>query len=217
MTVLGAFKHEGQIERAALATLQRWTRSYLGLLEAELGYPAETLPDIHPGGWVRRTEIEIGRRPEDQLPVLSVITGPTLSVERDGEGSYDAMWRLEVALIVTSALEEDTRDMAALYAVAVRKVLTQQPWIAGTGPDPTVSFPVTCRWVGNRPDTIDVDQSRTLAGMRCSFEVYVDGVSTTDAGPTSPAPLPDPDDGTRPTYPDPPTAETVDITTSQII
>lgn len=205
MTVtVGAYKYGGQIERAAMATLQKWLRTHLGLLEAELGYEKESLPDPPPSGWGRRTNVDIdAHRPENSTPAVIVTAGGTTGVQRDGDGSYDAMWEIQVGVIVSSATEEDTRDMAGLYAVAIRTCLTQHTWEQAA---------VSCRWAGERYDLIDTDSERTIAGAACVFDVYTDAVLTTDAGPTTPEPLPDPTDGDRPTYPEPPTAETVTIT-----
>lgn len=206
MTVgLGAFVYPGQIERAALATLQKWMRTHLGLLERQFGYELESLPD--PVGWGRKVSVDLGPRPHETTPAVLVAAGPTTNVQRDGDGSYDASWQLQVGVFVASADEEDTRDMAGLYAVAISTCLVQHPWEQRA---------VSCRWTGNTPNPgADTDHDPTVAGMSVFFDIYTDGVLSTDAGPTTPEPLPDPPDGTRPTYPEPPTAETVTITVAQ--
>lgn len=212
-TILGTYKHQAHIERACLATLQKWMRSYIGLAEQAEGFPAESLPDIK--GWARKTQVDLGQRPEEHIPLVAVTAGDTTDVRRDGDGSYDAAWALQVSVVVMSAEEDDTRDMGALYAYLVRKVLTEQPWVAGHGPDPAALFPVDCKWTGDQPETIAASSARTIFGTHCLFHVYTDGVMTTADGPTTPEPLPDPPGGGRPDYPDAPTAETVAITVDQ--
>lgn len=204
----GPLVHAGQVEDAALLTLQKWLRTHLGEAEQRFGYSPESLPDA--GSWSVVPSIDdIDKWPENHPPAILLLSPGLLeSPRRTGDGVYSAMWDLRAGVVV-SAKEGFALRAARVYAAAIRQCLLQHVWegtldVVGSG------------WTGERYDVIDADERRTLAAAVLQFYAVIDAVVSEHDGPTIPEPLPDPPDGGRPTYPDAPTAETIGITVDQI-
>ena len=199
--------HAGQIEQAALATLQKWIWTYIGFAEQRFGYATETLPNIR--GWAVTGTVDLEKWPEDQYPCLVLVSPGLADAPHRRDEGYDAAWAIDAAILTSTTDETTARNLSRVYASAIRECLTQQAWEGGLVND--------VHWVGERYDDTGSPKQRTIAAARLSFHVIVDAVSAFQPAPTTPEPLPDPEgDGGRPTYPDLPTAEDIRIVTDQL-
>lgn len=166
---IGPLKHAGIVERAAVARLRARMPAYTAEAAAQdavlTGGDPLALPDLR--GVIRVSEL--ARWPEQQLPLAAVISaGTATEPERDGEGMYRAAWSLSVAVLVASAEEEGSRDLAHLYGAAVRGCLLQDRSLGG-------AVRVT-GWLGESLDDLPVAQRRTMFGHLNLFAVQLDDV-----------------------------------------
>jgi hypothetical protein len=203
---LASLVHAGQVEQAALATLRKWIWTYIGFAEQRYGYQPRTLPNVR--GWAIASTLDLDRWPEQQIPCLILISPGLAAEPYQRDDALDAAWRLDVGVIIDAGTQEAAHTLARVYAAAVRECLCQQAWDSELIND--------ARWVGEAYDDTTVDKRRTLAAARLTFTVSVDDVVTFQPIPTTPDPLPDPPGGGYPAYPDTPTAETIDVTVTQL-
>lgn len=181
MSVFGPLVDGSQVEVWTRDVLRTWMATYLGELERRTGRAAGSLP--LPRSYV--TVNDFTRWPEDQLPAV-IIVSPGLAAEptRRGSGDYHASWVIDVGVIVSAATHAATRDLAKLYALAVRAALLQHRSLGGNA--------TNVDWLDESYDDLPPEPERTLAAGLGRFHVAVDGVVNTDAGTARPDPPPDP-------------------------
>jgi hypothetical protein len=179
------------VEQAALDTLQIWIDTYLAEVERQKGITVRSLP--RPRSWTRRNEFE--RWPEDQIPAIIVVS-PGLSDPPmgTGNGAFRADWDLGIAVVAEGQQTNSTRDLVGYYTAAIRALIIQRPSLGG--------FAMGVIWTGERYDDIsDTEIGRTMASGQVLFQVTVEGIVSTKAGPVTPdTPPVDPPD-TSPTWP----------------
>jgi hypothetical protein len=194
-SVYGPIVTGATVERAALTTLRTHAHRYIAETCRQEG--RDPLPD--PRGYIVASTFD--KWPEDQVPVVVVISpGWAARPRRAGGGRVLVPWTL-AAGIVTTAKPERTRENAQLYVAAIRTLLAQQQSLGG---------------LAEGVDCIDEDylppfafsRTRTLLAVQATFVVTVPDAFTYGAGTTSWTPgHPDPPEPPDPT--DPPNWPTV--------
>jgi len=184
------------VELAAIATLKKWSSTYLADAEAQLGRPRGSLPRIR--AWTTSHDFE--KWPEDQLPcVLLISPGLAEAPNMDGGGAYRANFGLGIATIVSAARMDDTAALAKLYCAVMRTCLIQKQSLEG--------FASGVTWLDENYDDLPSIDDRSLGAGQAIFAVQVDNVSQRWNGPAYPwAVVPEPP--TDP-IPDDPTATRV--------
>lgn len=172
-------------------TIKTWIDSYLAEVERQNGLNVRQLP--RPRSYTRRNEFE--RWPEDQIPAVIVISpGLTAPPVANGSGQFRGYWGVGVAVITEGQDTDNTRDLAGYYTAAIRALILQRPSLGG--------FAMGVTWEDERYDDIsDVEMGRTLASGQVVFQVEVEDIVSTKAGPVTPdtPPVTPPDDS--PTWP----------------
>jgi hypothetical protein len=166
------------IEAAAKATLKAWLSAHLAIQERRKGLDACSV--TRPRSWP--TVSEFDPEPHEQLPsVVIVSTGTTGAPVPDGQGRYSATWRLEIAVAVAGAKEDDARRLASMYVAAVRSALVQNQSLGGIAS--------ATRWVGDEY-AIGTTQRGARAIYGANFDIDVDDVVNAQLGPAEPPPDP---------------------------
>lgn len=200
MTPFGRIVSFDQVEREVAAQLSTWMPTYVAELERQRGLA----PGYFEGDLEYVAASDFGRFSEDRLPcVVIVCPGLTDRPVRDGDGVYRCTFAVLVG-IFASALDRDTSDEAAkAYGACIRTIMVQRPRVGELDAGGV-------KWVGERYDDVDADDTRTLAGGAVSFTIEVDDVASTFAGPMTPLEGPAATPATDPytPLPDDPTATT---------
>lgn len=196
-SIFGRIVTGADVEQAALASLKKWSSTYLAELERQHGLAEGELPRVR--SWT--TSPSLDKFPEDQLPAVVLISvGLAPPPEMTGGSVYNARWLLSIAAVVSTATQEASHRLAELYVAAHRALLLNRQSLDGFGANGT-------EWADESYDDLPFDDTRTLGFGIAHFIVQVDDVQTKYAGPTAPdAPL-TPDD-TAP-WADWPEAQTV--------
>lgn len=182
---IGPIVLDGDVEHAALETLQGWLAFYLARIDADLERAQPTPP---PRSWSAASDGE--RWDEETPPALLVFTpGPSAGERHGPRRSYRATWPVNVGVTVGAATERGTRALAGIYGAAIRLALSQHPDLGGLAQ--------STRWLGARSDVLP-RQRRHLA-VEVAFEVQVARVMDTrgvtlpsepgDPGSTPPVPV----------------------------
>jgi hypothetical protein len=173
------------VERAIAAFLRdpqpnghSWLDTYLGELERHAGYAPGQIQ--RPKGVVTRSELETW--PEDQLPVIVVVSPALAARPSQRAGAYQATWAVAVAPVVSDVDEPGTRRLSHTYVAAVRLAMLQHGSLGG--------FAESVEWIDERTDDTAFADTRSIMAGRVVFEVTVGNVARRSDGPL--VPLPDP-------------------------
>jgi hypothetical protein len=202
--VFGPLVDATALERAVIATLQKWLHTALGRVE-------HAVPDLEYRDIVRPQEwqpdVDLRALPQSKFPLVKVAVGEG-APWRDGEHLHMA-WPFAVGAIVKAGTAKEARDTAHWYSWAILAALHWEPSLGGvvtglefTGPEPI--------------DELRGNDQKTFALVPMQFTATVAEVLHLYGRPTTPDPLPDMDPGEEPEYPPVPTAETVHITTHHL-
>ena len=186
-SVIGPLFDSGELEAAALATLQARLPAYLSEIRSQKDFGA--IAPIKSWGVVS----EFNRFPEQGLPALIIMCPGTVGeTSKDGSGYFSGIWSLAVAVEVAASTGAAARRVAQLYGAAVRGALGQR---RSLGEDFVVD------WVREGLETIDIGQRRTRVASEQIFTVQADevynwrgGLPTEDTDYTHPDPDDAPDD-----------------------
>lgn len=180
-TVFGPIVTGGAVERAVAATLAKWMHDYLGEVERIEGYEPDAIE--RPRGIV--TSSEFAKWPEDQLPVVLVLSaGLGSPPTRRGDGHFDASWLVGLAPVVSDVNADQTRRLALSYAAAVRAAIMHHRSLDG--------FASALAWRDENYGDLPFDDTRSLGSGRVVFEITVENVVRDFGGPPAPTPTPDP-------------------------
>jgi len=203
-TVFGSIRHGGHVEQAVIDTLRLWMPTYLreaerqsnraqGVLLAPRSYT--TTPD-------RRPVPE--RYPGSTLPAVIVAATGAPRGRRAGQGQVTLEWQFGVAVVVSAATEETTRELAHLYGWCCAAIVEHHPSLGGVVSDAGMELaadPVRCEPMGAK--------GRSLALCAIGFECRMP-VLDAGRGPLEPDPEPAEE---APEYP---TVETVEIAAAHL-
>lgn len=189
--VFGTTVSTDEVEDAVLAQLQEWFPTYLAWTEQRKGLDPHALPV--PRSWNVMPDVE--KWPEYQLPAIIVVSpGTTQDPVRRSRGIYRATYGISVAWYISASDQDSTRLLNRYYAGLIRTLLLQQKPVVNDELCTTV-------WTDEDLDALPTLDSRTIATGRNVFDLTVDHVVESEAGPRTPADDPyDPD-----AYPDAPT------------
>lgn len=164
------------VELQVIDTLKDWFDTYLAEVERQNALDVRQLP--RPRSYSRRNEFE--RWPEDQIPAVIVISpGLVEPPVANGSGEFRGYWGVGVAVIAEGQDTDNTRDLVGYYTAAIRALILQRPSLGG--------FAMGVTWEGEHYDDIsDVEMGRTLASGQVVFQVEVEGIVSTKAGPVTP-------------------------------
>jgi hypothetical protein len=195
VTVFGQIVSFSQVQALAYGKLRLWLPTYLREVERQTGRAACSLGDVL--SWGAPTA-DFEKRPEQQLPILSIVSPGTSTAPALTGTAYRAPWRLEVRVVVAAGNEVDADSMAKDYAAAVMALMVQQK----------LGAPVQdVVWTGDEYDDLGRDSGRRLmVGANVGFDVYVGDVVDKRRGPSGEPPD---DPCTAGPLPEGPTVETV--------
>jgi hypothetical protein len=196
-TIFGRIVSANDVEQAVLATLKKWSSTYIAELERQHGYTAGELQRVR--GWVLAPTFD--KWPEDQLPgVLVVSPGLIPPPMRDGDGTYRATWSVDVGCCCSARDQQRSHELAQMFVAAHKAIVLQRPSLGG--------FATACKWMNESYDALAYDDTRSLYAGYATFAIEVANVVTTLAGPTS---TDDPLTPDTDPWADWPEVETVDV------
>lgn len=166
------------VEDAVIATIKEWIEVYLREIEMQWGV-TENLPV--PRSY--NVGAEFDKWAEDQLPAVILISpGTSDRPSADGEGGFNAPFRVSICIFATGNTRENTRRNAHLYGGAVRAMLLQKRSLGGISDGAT--------WEGEDYDQGPTEKGRTIGSVVVDFVFNIPGVVYRTGGPPTP---PDPD------------------------
>lgn len=159
------------LELAIQATLERWIEEYLVELAHQQGRPNDPLApfasyNVRPRGehW-----------PEDKIPAIIIVNaGLEKEPSHDGDGLYEAEWRIGCVIIASGLDEGNARQNAEDYAACVRTLLVQRRGELGVS---------HVRWVAETYEEAAAEQGRTLSGAVVEYTMAMPGVLNRYKGP----------------------------------
>jgi hypothetical protein len=174
-STIGPIVSARDVEAAALATLKKWSSTYLGEAEDQHGRDRGALPRLRS----YTTTNSFDKWPEDQLPcALLVCPGLAEPPKAEGNGHYRAVFAVGLAVIVSARTEVETEALAKLYVAALRTCLIQQPSLGG--------FAAGLDWLDESYDDLPSEDLRSLGAGQAIFAVHVNDLSRRYSGPPHP-------------------------------
>lgn len=204
-TAFGRLVSASDVEQGIVSQLRKWLRDYLAEIDRQQRQDVGTLP--LPRSYVISSEPE--RMPEDQTPTVIVVSPGTTDAPRaDGRGHYVTRWQIDASIVISARGNMHALKLARLETTAIRALLVQQQLLP---PLDGVEMLDVRRvdWLGERYDTLDSIDDRTICVGIVSLAYEIADVTTRHAGPLAPLLPPDPAPG--PDSPVWPEAETVDV------
>lgn len=188
MTIFGTIITGRQVRDATERTLRLWAPAYVAEIGRQDGRPANALPVMR--SYVSSVTFD-GPMPEDQVPAC-VIVAPGILGEpvRHGDGTHEATWAVGIGVVVSGQDQENTADLANLYAAVVRTIMLQHPSLGG--------FATGLRWLDERYDPLPTEDRRTFGAAIVQFAVVVPSVVDANGGPAEPPDDPTTDPGEWP-------------------
>jgi hypothetical protein len=166
------------IEKGVLATLQKWSPTYLRKMERHTGREFEALPDV--ASW-RPTDDILDRFPEQQIPAVQLQCTTDIDLETRALDVVAGI-RGTIDVIVQSNEAEVARELASIYAFSLGLIIVQKPELDGS---------VKC--VGTGWEKMGVPEvgklkadSRWLAFGSATIILAVEDFATVMAGPEEP-------------------------------
>ena len=180
MTIFGPLFHAGQLEASVITALKTWLHTYL--LEVERQTEREENSLARPKSYSVVSEHE--RWPENHLPAIIVAAAGLLETPvKDGEGYYRGRWGVEVAAVCSASSGAATRELAMIYAAAVRGAMLQR---RSLGED------LQCTdWLDESYDDVPSEQRRSLVSASNVFAVERSRILSVQEGPLDPESVPD--------------------------
>jgi len=196
-SIFGRIVTGDDVEQWCLETLRRWSSTYIAEVERQHGLEPGKVARIR--AWV--TGPSFDKWPEDQVPaVVLQSVGTAAQPLKDGQGRHRARFLMQLDCIAAARTQAETHTLSMLYAAAHRALLLQRPSLEGRA--------FGLRWLGDDYTQLPYDDVRSIAAAQGTFEVEVDDVVTSGAGPTTPDDPLVPDTDPWPGWP---TAETADV------
>ncbi|HXS32250.1 MAG TPA: hypothetical protein VN758_00580 [Solirubrobacterales bacterium] len=185
MSIVGPLIGGLEVERAALVVLREWLPTYLKEATDQAGLKPGLIEEVN--SWMVLSEVD--RWPEANLPAV-IVAAPGLikEPEKDGDGSYSVVWKLEVSVSIAAATGPAARKYAQVYAAAIRGLILQR---RSLGDDMLATD-----WLDEAYGTSSQAEERTVAAAAVVFAVQHDNVVNWRKGkglvPNKPVPANDP-------------------------
>jgi hypothetical protein len=182
-SVFGEILTGYDVEQAVEATIDTWLPDYLRELERQKDIPAGSLLPIAS----KMTVNDFAQYQGAPLPLMVIICpGTEGPPEWHGDLRVASVWwTCGVAVIVEAVNEMYARQLAQLYAAAIRTLLAQRPSLGNFAADLALG-------VESHEDAPADFLRAGCAVARIVFSILTEGVVTALAGPTVPDPDPQP-------------------------
>jgi hypothetical protein len=168
------------VENAVKAVLDDYISIYLGERERSKGYAPNSIE--RPRGVITASELD--KWPEDQVPVLVVLSAGTGKPKAHERKMYSADWGVGVHCVVSDVNADETRKLGLVYVAAVRAAIVQHGGLGSSlHPD---GFAQALSWEGERYDATAFVDTRTIFAPLVMFTVSLDETVTGQAGPREP-------------------------------
>jgi len=175
MSIFGTLVEGGAVEKATELTLKTWIDTYLAEVERQSARVAGSIQ--RPRSWINVSDFEKWQA----LPCIMIISPGLSDVPvRDGNGYYRAVWTLGIAAIISARTKEMALSLSRAYGAAIRGVMLQHRSLDGQAQGVS--------WLDERYDDLP-DDRRILTAVRLVFDVEMDKITSTKAGPVDPVPL----------------------------
>ncbi len=179
-----------QVRAAMKDHIVRWSPTYLAELGRGDGRDGGALPLFR--SYSSLLDMPDGRFVEDQMPSCVIVAPGLIERPTKRSGRYTVRWAVNVGAVVSGQDQENTFDLAELYAAAIRSAVLQHPGLGG--------FATATDWLGERYDDIPNDMQRTLGAGTIQFSVEVQSALDATQGPDEPLVAPATDPGPRGTF-----------------
>lgn len=177
MTIFGNLTSRADLEAAVKSVIINWIDTYLAEVERQRGL---TVPFYSRPRSITTTN-HFAKWDEDQLPAIVIISnGFSAPPKKKGDGTYNTWWGLGVAVVVSAVDEQETRDMASDYTLALLAIFAQRQSLNG--------FANGIEIADVNFDDIDDGDRRSLASGQIIMSVEVDDVVQANVGPSVPTP-----------------------------
>lgn len=200
MTEFGTIVTPHDVSHALEQHIKTWQRTALDLVAQGRGF-SRRLESIRS---YRHTAERPEKWDEDAVPCCVIVVGPS-DTERDTDG-FSLVFTAAVATVVGPRDQQTGEKLASAYGGALALLLNQRP---GFTVGPQQAEAEIAGWGGFDTGQLDA----TIAMAVCGYSIFISDALTLGEWPA--VPTPDPAPGTPPTYPDTPTAETVEFRIDQ--
>lgn len=186
------------VRQAMEAVLQAWTPTYIAEVASRLGLSMSPFQQ-----WVALPEYRA--LPQNYTAACwTSVTGTRGQPQRQGDGTWRAVYTAETSTLVYGADWDATEDLCSAYNLAVRMCLLQHRSLGQVAEDTA--------WLGESYTPVTHSNTRTLGVYRGLWAVTLAGTVQDSAGP---GPIPAPAGGgvlTPPLQPNPTVAtETITV------
>jgi len=212
MSIIGRLWHPGLLEERTLETLKTWLPVYLNevsrreTIHENLPALAEANPnadedellelldaaiedgDIKPRNIAApksfATVSEYDRFPEQGLPAI-IVSAPGMAdaPQMNGAGDLRGDWVIEVSATVSANGARQTRRLAQMYLAAIQGAMLQR---RSLGDEYSAAYLTNVQYAD-----VPTERRRSIMAAGAAFQVSVEQMLSTKAGPVSPEP-PDP-------------------------
>lgn len=189
--IYGPIIAAADVRKAVADTIKLWADPYIAVLAARTG--AGLVP-------FATYEATYDRRnlPPDSAASCWVVAPGTRKLERQGDGTYIATWVVETQIVMYGTDWAMTSDYAAWYNAAVRALLVQHGslgLVTGLLKGPLADAEsIATTWRRERYTPVEAERASSIIVAQSQYDVVVDGVVDTSAGPKK---LPAPAAGTQ--------------------
>jgi hypothetical protein len=196
---------ETDVDKAILAVLELWLPTHLSQVERERHLSPHTL--ARPTAASYSNVLEDAEFLDHGLPAILVTTAESTDYHRGPEGLYSASYRSVVSCVVRGRSGPESREVGALFAGAVKRSIAQNADLDGIATQSLLESSSL------QPVADSTDKGRYLVVAQSHWNVYVDDVLQSRAGPAVPAsPYDDPDPVGTPDTPFEPLVTVTEIT-----
>lgn len=177
--IFGPLISFNDVEEALIGHIQLWARTYINARERKMGIAVNTIP--FPRSWFTRQTFD-ALPGEESTPFVVIVSAGTPEIPfRHGDGHYDVILDVAVAVVVEASEADAARELGGHYQAALLPLLLQQSGFS-VGTD-TAKID---EWTGMSMDDIPDEAARTLFDVELRFNVKYRGFADDSIGPTTP-------------------------------
>lgn len=209
-TVIERIVDGDEVEQAMLSMLKLRYPTFIDEVAQQRAHKKGRAAYQAPKSWIVVKEFD--KWPENKLPCVIVVSpGMPEPPRKRGDGWYDAVWEIVVAVVVSAKTKKSSHKLGMRYGAALAKCVISNASLEGALEGASV-----IDWLGEDYADLPVEERRHLHVVRNVFHVKVEKVMNAYKAPE--VYLPDDEDtGHSPDYGDEPTVDpeklSVDVTT----